>query len=280
MMPSVCIDPNFLVSPTVGAGFGEAYLGSPYLRPSAVCYENCSTFWQKPLVQDICDDYCNYYSCRNARRYAFAIAGGAILANTSLDRDFQDWYQRDVRSTETDNFACFWRGFGVGEYVAPAFVGLAIAGKAFDQFPVADMVGEHGYRTTRAYLVGAPPMVFSQHLLGGSRPSEPPHSSRWRPFNDNNAVSGHSFVGAVPFITAAQMSENRLMKACFYTLSTFPAWSRVNDDSHYLSQVCLGWYMAYMACRSVNETESIDRCFEIVPLCQPGGAGIMAIWKR
>lgn len=238
-------------------------------------------FHPRPLFKDVCNDHCNYYRWPNACGYLYSIAGSSLLANTSLDGDFRDWYQRDVRSKDTDNFSSFWKTFGEGKYVVPLFACTAVAGKMLDRFPVADTIGEHGYRTTRAYLVGFPPMLFSQHLLGGSRPTEEAHGSMWRPFNDNNAVSGHSFMGAVPFITAAQMSDHWLMRAGFYTLSTFPAWSRINDDAHYLSQTCLGWYMAYMACKSVSRTDDPDRCIDFFPLFDPsGGVGIMAVWKR
>lgn len=294
--PSVFPVSNSTTNSTVGANFPTVSqnLGSPCMENVPTenpcvedrlpCYKDHSHFGPRSVCegvwQDVCGDYHNYYTCCNARNYLYAIAGGSLLANTSLDDDFRDWYQRDARSEESDNFASFWKVFGEGEYVIPFFACTALAGKALDQFPVGDVVGEHGYRTTRAYLVGAPPVIFSQYLLGGSRPNEAPHESMWRPFEDNNGVSGHAFMGAVPFITAAQMSDCCLAKAGFYTLSTFPAWSRVNDDAHFLSQVCLGWYMAYMACRSVNETENPDSCFELLPCCEPGGAGIMAIWKR
>ena len=259
-------------------------MGGPCRQPTCdrelTCTAHRPFFHPRTWCQDVCCDYRNYYTCHNARSYLYAVAGASLLANTSLDDDFRDWYQRDVRSEGTDNFSAFWKTFGEGEYVVPFFVCTAAAGKMLERFPIADAVGEHGYRTTRAYLVGFPPMLFSQHLLGGSRPNEAPHGSMWRPFEDNNAVSGHAFMGAVPFITAAQMSESKLMKFGFYTLSTFPAWSRVNDDAHFASQVCLGWFMAYMACSSVNDTSNPNRCFEVMPLCEPGGAGVMAIWKR
>ena len=32
--------------------------------------------------------------------------------------------------------------------------------------------------------------------------------------------------------------------------------TRINDNAHYLSQVWLGWWMAFLACESVNKTES------------------------
>jgi len=231
---------------------------------------------------DIRCDYRNYYTWPTACRLLWGVAGASLLANTSLDQDFRDWYQDDVRSSDTDNFASFWKTFGEGHIFIPAYAGLALAGKLLDDVPVCGTVGEFSMRTTRAYLVGAPPMLFMQYLLGGSRPGETGHDSMWRPFEDNNAVSGHAFIGAVPFITAAKMCEHRLPRAGFYILSTFPAWSRVNDDAHYLSQVCLGWWMAYLACSSIEQTEIQTRCgtFTVVPVAEPKTLGAMAIWRR
>jgi PAP2 superfamily len=66
-------------------------------------------------------------------------------------------------------------------------------------------------------------------------------------------VSGHTYFGSVPFITAAKMSENLYQKGILYVLSTFPALSRINDDKHYFSQVALGWYLAYLSCAVVEK---------------------------
>jgi len=66
-------------------------------------------------------------------------------------------------------------------------------------------------------------------------------------------VSGHAFVGAVPFLTLAKMAENQKpLQVLAYALSVLTAWSRVNDNAHYTSQAILGWYMAY---------ESVDAVF-------------------
>ena len=51
------------------------------------------------------------------------------------------------------------------------------------------------------------------------------------------------------------MTNRPIIKACFYGLSALPAWSRVNDRKHYLSQAFLGWYFAYMAASAIEETE-------------------------
>jgi hypothetical protein len=120
-----------------------------------------------------------------------------------------------------------------------------------------------------------------QATLGASRPGETDHESRWKPFDDTNAVSGHAFVGAVPFITAAKMTENPFVKGSLYFCSTLTAWSRVNDDRHYLSQACLGWWMAYLACDAVQATESSnDERLTLVPVNSPEMVGIGMVFRR
>jgi len=212
----------------------------------------------------------------------YALAGGSVLANTSLDGDFQRWYQRDVRTDASDDFARFCKRFGEGEIFIPSYACLALATSLMPEWPMVSTTGEFAGRTTRAYLVGAPPMLFMQGLLGGSRPGEDPAGSGWKAFDDSNAVSGHAFMGAVPFITAAQMTDRPLVKTALFACSTLTAWSRVNDDAHYLSQVCLGWWMAYMACRAVDETQAARpaRSYEIGPVATPEMAGVGVLFRR
>lgn len=205
---------------------------------------------------------------------------GAVLANTSLDEDFQNWYQRDVRGSSTDSFSSFWKQFGEGHVFIPAFACLGLTGTLCQDRPILTVVGDFGNRVTRAYLVGAPPVLLMQFMLGASRPKEHPHASQWRPFEDVNSVSGHAFVGAVPFLTAAYMCDTRLAKCALLACSTFTAWSRVNDDSHYLSQACLGWWMAYLACRSVDYTEREHECTHLAPVALPGALGLGLFIER
>lgn len=224
-------------------------------------------------------DFQNYYCWNTTADLLLGIAAGSLLANTSMDQDFRDWYQDDVKSEGDDHFADFWRGFGEGKIFIPAYAGLALAGEIFDHTRCGSVVGEFGWRTTRAYLVGAPPMLFMQYCLGGSRPGESRFESRWRPFEDTNGVSGHAFVGAVPFIAAAQMTDRRLLKAGLYLCSTLTAWSRVDQDRHYLSQACLGWWMAYLACRAVDNTERQFEHLSLFPVTTPNMVGVGAMYE-
>ena len=240
-----------------------------------------ASFYHK-TKNDVVSDHRRYYRWSTARDLLLGVAGGSLLANTSMDADFRDWLQDDVRSRDGEDFAAFWKGFGEGKYVIPSFIAMSLVGQWLDEVPIFDVAGEFGDRIGRSYAVGAPPLVFMQACLGGSRPGESSHGSQWRSFEDRNGVSGHAFIGAVPFITAANMLPNRGAKACFYFMSMLPAWSRVNDDSHYLSQACLGWWMGYLACRAIDETEAekANRCFAVAPMVEPDTFGLMAVYQR
>lgn len=229
--------------------------------------------------QNVCCDYRNYYHRDTMAKLACGLVLGSVLANTSMDQDVRDWYQQDVRSTDTDNFSEFWKTFGEGHIFIPAYACLAVAGKFVADWPVAGPIGDFGARTTRAYLVGAPPMLFMQFMLGASRPGETNHSSHWDPFQDTNSVSGHAFIGAVPFITAANMTDSFVLKSGLYACSTLTGFSRINDDCHYLSQVVLGWWMAYLACEAVDQTQLNRHGMTFMPIASTDTVGFGAVYE-
>jgi hypothetical protein len=225
-------------------------------------------------------DHGNYYSKRTAALMAEGFALGAVMANTSIDHDIRDWYQDDVRTDDGDEFAKAAKQLGEGIYVLPALAGGLLIGELLDDSPPASVLGDWSDRSLRAALVGAPPMLFMQLATGASRPTETDHNSAWRPFEDSNGVSGHSFVGAFPLITAAKMTDDPIAKTAFYGASTLAAWSRVNDDAHYTSQAILGWWMAYLACSAVDQTECQLRDVHFMPVPVGDGVGMGIIWQR
>jgi hypothetical protein len=237
-----------------------------------------------PECQDfagqVWSDYKNYYSCQTGLELLGGIGVGAVLANTSIDEHFDSWYQARVRSSGTDSFAKVCKEFGNGQVTIPAVAGLALIGTLYNDTSCGDAMGEFGTRVMRGYLVGAPPMLLMQYALGSSRPGETSDGSAWRPFADANGVSGHAFMGAMPFITAAKMAENPWAKGCLYSLSILPAWSRVNDHDHYLSQAVLGWWMAYLAASAVNRTDLANQDITLEPWVTPDAVGVALIVRR
>jgi hypothetical protein len=122
-------------------------------------------------------------------------------------------------------------------------------------------------------------MLALQWVVGGSRPGEAHSGSHWEPFNDNNGVSGHAFMGAIPFLNAAHMTDNPWIRVACYAGSGMAGLSRVNDDSHYTSQAFLGWGMAYLAARAVDNTQ---QGIAFTPLLQftPAGDSLLGFEYR
>ena len=122
-------------------------------------------------------------------------------------------------------------------------------------------------------------MLLMQWVVGGSRPGEAHSGSHWEPFQDDNGVSGHAFMGAIPFLNAANMTDNRWLRAGCYLGSGMAGLSRINDDSHYTSQAVLGWWMAYLAARSVDNTQTGTAFTPLVQL-SPNGDSLFGFEYR
>lgn len=119
-----------------------------------------------------------------------------------------------------------------------------------------------------------------QYLTGAGRPSDIRDLSYWHPFKASNGASGHAFMGAVPFLTLAGMTDDPLAKCLFYACSPWTGISRINDNLHYLSEVWLGWWMAWLSCDAVNKTEAGKRSIAITPLCTPEMNGVGLIYQH
>ncbi len=219
-------------------------------------------------------DYSHLYlSHDRLLRLGAAFGVGAVMTNTDMDGNFQDWYQRRVRTDTGDDLSSFAKVFGEGKYLIPISLAAALVGDKLSPNIETLPVGAWGERTFRAYLAGVPALLLTQYLTGGSRPTE--GDSRWSPFSDNNGVSGHAFIGAVPFVTAARMCKhNRLARYALYVASALPALSRVNDDAHYASQAFLGWFLAWEATGAITQTDRSKRPVSLAPLVTNNGCGL------
>lgn len=218
------------------------------------------------------DDARNFYSWPNIGALALGIGAAAPLANTSADRSIRNWYQRHVRNGRLDGVANFTTYAGQLWVLVPvALETSALLGKAGDDYWEDGGWYEWSNRSLRAIALGYPPVVALYGLLGSGRPEH--NDSRWHPFRYFHGVSGHSFIGAVPFLTAAAMTDNLFLQVPLVAGSFATGWARINNDRHYFSQVALGWWIAFLSVRSVSLTQDQRSHFSIVP-CTTEGPGI------
>jgi hypothetical protein len=238
-------------------------------------WEKCQAEFDEHL-QSICLDFKHMYTGKNLCCLAASIAVAAPLANTSADQDIRDWYQREVVSNRD-----YWhRKRPVNEFfdiagdwqvMLPVYLGSWALGTVYEDNRLCYTAGQWSQRTLRALLVGSVASGTLQFGLGAGRPGE---GSHWRPFHDTNSVAGHGFVGAVPFLTAASMTQCKPLRWTLFAASFGTTWTRLDRDAHYFSQCLLGWSIAYLATQSVNMTELELRRFDLVPIDLPqGGAG-------
>lgn len=241
--------------------------------------EGWSIPYSKPIWETIKRDHKNFYSSGHLLRMGIGLGIGGIMANTNIDEKIQNRCQDDVRSSSTDNFADVMKTFGEGKYLIPLSLFTAALPEIIPESSATSSIGKWGRLTSRAYLVGGPPLLLLQRATGASRPGENDDGSRWKPFNDSNGVSGHAFIGAVPFLSAARMSSNRLLRYGLYVASTLTAWSRINDNDHYASQAMLGWYLAWESVKAVSESNANDQELKVSPLFLNEGVGIQ-VYKQ
>ena len=201
-------------------------------------------------VHNIADDYQHYYAWHNLKWLGYGVLGSALFANTRLDEHINSWYQAHLVNAATNRFAAVVKHPGNDRSIL-VYLAAGAGGWVLQRWQPGGLLFNWSTRTMRSLLVGAPPVLILQRVLGTSRPT---HGSQWQPFHAAHAVSGHAFLGSLPFLTAAQMTQNKFFKGIFYVGSGLTGWSRLNDNAHYFSQVILGWWMGYLAVNSVSAT--------------------------
>ncbi|MDI6775128.1 MAG: phosphatase PAP2 family protein [Verrucomicrobiota bacterium] len=218
------------------------------------------------LWEDVKQDHAQFYSGWSLANLGGGLLVAGVLANSSADED--------ARSSGTNDWAGAVKWMGEGILAVPLMAcasALAVWGK---EFLTCGAIGEWGQRSLRSVFVGAPPVLLLQRALGASRPSDDEADSKWRPFEDSNGVSGHAFIGAVPFLTAGRMTDSLALKSACYAASALCGLSRINDDDHYLSQVAMGWWLAWLAVDAVDRTEAGRSRVRLTALARPDLAGV------
>jgi hypothetical protein len=230
--------------------------------------------WHR-LGQDVdlaLEDCRQFYGWRNLGWVALGVGAAAPLANTSADESIRRWYQRRGRGESADTAARVVNYLGQAWVIAPLCLEVAgLTGHAPEDYRTDGGFFEWSNRSLRAVAVGFPPVVALYGLLGSGRPDR--GDSSWHPFRNFHGVSGHTFMGAVPFLTAASMTDNPWVRYPMLLGSLLTGWSRIHEDRHYFSQVALGWWMAYLAVQSVNRTQE-GRALSFTPTITPEGPGV------
>jgi len=188
------------------------------------------------------------YGRRAFLKLGAAIAGAGVVIYSGLDEAVIAAHDRHLRSDGTARVARV--GYEGGQ--RPWFLAWA-AVAAIDAWWRSGPLSRWGRLNFEAMVVGLPMLWTVQRVLGAGRPSADVPTPDWKPFRHDNAASGHAFIGAVPWITAARAAGLRRWRLPLWLGSWLSGWSRLHDRKHYLSQVCLGWYLAWQAVVAVDD---------------------------
>jgi hypothetical protein len=200
-----------------------------------------------------------------------ALGGYAIL--TSLDDELQG-FVRDNRSGTSNDISAVTRQMGQPEVYATVGLGIITTGLIAGDRDVK----EAGLRITKSLAMAGVVVTVAKFMAGRSRPSRfGSQANDFSPFSGNtSAPSGHS---AMAFALAASLGEelhNPWASVGLYTLAAGTAWSRVNDDVHWFSDVVAGAAVGIVSAKFMNSELTI---FGIrPPRIRPTASGIALEW--
>ena len=201
-----------------------------------------------------------------------AVAGYAVLIQ--LDDEIQSFAQ-DNRSESSDDVARVSRQFGQAEVYATVGLGVLTTGLVARDREVRDA----GLRISSSLAMTAVVVTVAKFVAGRSRPSRPnSDADDFSPFSGRtSAPSGHA---AMAFALASSLGEeihNRWASAGLYTIATATAWSRVNDNVHWFSDVVAGAAVGVISAKFMNGKLTI---FGIrPPRLRPAPGGLALHWS-
>jgi hypothetical protein len=176
-----------------------------------------------------------------------ALGGYAILVQ--VDDGIQRFAQ-DNRTDTSDDIARVTRQMGQPEVYATVGLGVIATGLVTGDREVRDA----GLRISSSLAMAGVVVTVAKFVAGRSRPSrEGSDAEDFSPFSGNtSAPSGHS---AMAFALAASLGEeihNPWASAGLYTLAAATAWSRVNDNVHWFSDVAAGAMVGIVSAKFMN----------------------------
>lgn len=248
--------------------------GVPHARAAGPSAATPSPSWPGRVVDTLVADATEFYDGGTMFGLGVGIGLAGLSANSQLDRDIYEDVLPEWRTDQVRELRDSVLGLGDGAYVLPALAGAALVGPWLG----ADGLGEFGERSLRAVLVGAPSMLALQRLIGAGRPDDPANktTSEWEPFEHSNGVSGHAFLGSIPFLTVARMQDDVVIDGVCYAGSFLVAAARLQGSRHYFSQVMLGWWIGYLATGAVDDASGgTSQALSVLPYVTEDTIGIL-----
>jgi membrane-associated phospholipid phosphatase len=191
------------------------------------------------------------------RWYEAAAAVGGVGALMLLDEPVQRYAQRH-RSNTSDDIAEVFRQEGE----APYYAGISLGVLGLGIVTGKSGVRRAGTRLVAAVLLSAAEMETMKRVVGRSRPNEDAGAFSFHPFTSLKNSAGVETRGAMPsghvtaaFAIATSLSDDiksPLVHVLLYTAAAGTAFSRINDNRHWLSDTGMGAVLGIFTAKVVN----------------------------
>jgi membrane-associated phospholipid phosphatase len=196
------------------------------------------------------------------------------------EEDIQRWLQEE-RSAHTDRVARFAKPFGDGRYTIPVMAALYCGGHLFGS-----------ERAKRTALMGVESFVITgifteaiKHISHKHRPASGDlENILWDGPGLTRAnlsfPSGHAASAfAVATVVATQYRETVIVPPLAYGAAAMCAYSRLNDNAHWMSDVLLGSAIGYFTAKAVTGLHGSDTYrpkgnFDLAPVVNGRYAGL------
>lgn len=197
-----------------------------------------------------------------------AIVVGTIGAATLADRGLNAWIQ-DHRSPSGDDVARVFKNGGEPVVTFGIGGGILAAGVISDR----PALRRRGGRVLLSLVAAGLTTTAIKKVTGRLRPAETPDPFIFKPFSSHDAFpSGHATMAFALATSLSDEIHNRWASAALYAFATGTAWSRMNDERHWLSDVLAGAAVGFTAARIVERHP--PRL-----LVDPNGGGVRLEWR-
>lgn len=199
-----------------------------------------------------------------------AIALGGVSALMLLDHPMQRYAQHN-NGAGANNVAGVVRHFGQPEVYGGVTLGLAAVGLASHDSRITGAAGRLG----ASLLLAGATSIAAKTMFGRPRPESSLDADGYVPFSGQASMpSGHSTMA---FALATSLSDDihrPWATVGLYGMASAVAWSRVNDNRHWFSDVATG---ALVGITSSKLASGRWRIFGLRPpsiIAAPGGMSI------
>lgn len=177
-----------------------------------------------------------------------AIVVGGLSALLLLDEPAAEFAQQN-RSGTLDDVSRAVRHFGQPEVYGTISIGMVAAGLISQN---SELTRAGGRLAATLALAGAA-STATKFLFGRPRPSETDEADVFAPFSGEDAMpSGHSTIAFALATALADDIQETWASVGLYSLAAGVAWSRLNDDRHWLSDVAAGAVVGITSAKLVN----------------------------